>query len=556
MPLPTEEEWEQFDRLTEAFEWEWNLPEKFNATVYLCDRWADSGDRTAFVYRNELADEAGTVTFQELTEWTGKLANYFESVGVEKGDHIAINAPRVVETVVANLAAWRLGAISVPMSTLYGSDSLEYMLADTEADVCVVDSSNLETFREVRSEVDDISQTLLTGAAEPTTDEAAFWDVIDAESSGRNPVDTAAADDMVIMYTSGTTGDPKGVVHPHRSVIGQLPGIWANFFNCDLRDEDLIWSPMDLSFAGGLTQLIAGLYFGTTVLLYESGSGFEPETPLQLVESHGVTHTLLPPTSLRRMQGMVNPEDYDLDSLRLILSGGEALDTGTTEWVQHSLDATIHESYAQSEAWNLIVGDCTTHQPFRHGLMGYVIPGHEMVVLDPDTHDELDNGEVGELAIDRADPVIFTEYWNKPDRTAEKFVEDWMLTEDLVEMHEDGQVKFISRKDDVIISSGYRISPEEVQDSVGTHEAVVDAGVIGIPDDERGQIVKAFIVLRDEYTPSAELKDEIRQHVKQRLAKYKYPRDIVFVDELPLSPQGFIKRSVLHEWEADAESDA
>lgn len=541
-------EWDSLEQLRREFDWE--IPDRFNAAEFLCERWARDKRRIGVFYEDRTTDEAGTYTFWELSRLSNQLANYLAGRGVERGDRVGINVPRKRETLLSYLAAWKLGAVPVPLSTLFGPSGLGYRLSDSGAVTAVVDESNAEAFREVAPGLDTLENVLLVGDAAPQRGETHFWDALRDGSRHFEVADTAAEDDVILMYTSGTTGDPKGVLHAQRAIIGHLPGTITNGLNLEVRDDDVGWSPVEYSWAGTLSFIVAMWSFGIPLLAFESGEAFEPRQAFSLIEEYEVSVGTIPPSALRMMMQVSDPaEKYDLGSMRHIVSGGEALGESIPAWAADVFGATIHEAYGQTEIWNLVAGECAALFDTRPGWMGRPLPGHEMTILDPDTGAEVEPGEVGEIAIKRDDPTVLKEYWNKPDRTEEKFHGDWALTEDLGRRDEDDWYKFVSRKDDVIISSGYRIGPEEVEDVIATHEAVTDAGVIGVPDEERGTVPKAFVAVADGYEGTADLRREVQDLVREELAAYEYPREVEFIDELPRTTTGKVRRESLREQE-------
>lgn len=540
-----EQNWDSYDELRNTFEW--YVPDSFNAGRFLCDRWADRDVGAAIMYEDRTADAVGTVTFEQLRNRTNELANLLEERGLEKGDRIGVNVRRKREALFAYVAAWKAGLVPVPVSTLFGPDGIEYRLADSGARACIVDESNLADYREAIADIDGgIEHTLVVGDATLEGTEVDFWDALADASPTYSPVETRSEDDLILIYTSGTTGDPKGVRHAHRAVIGHLPGAITNGLNLEVRSDDVCWTPVEFSWAGSVTAIIRAWAFGIPLVAFESGESFDPDVAFSVLERYDVTVASVPASALRMMRDVNNPgETYDLDDLRLLLSGGESLGESIREWARSTFGVPINEVYGQSEIWNMIAGDCTALTEPRPGWFGRPLPGHDLSIVDPETAEPLPDGEVGEIAVDRSAPTVLKEYWNEPERTAEKFSGDLVLTGDLGKRGADGRFKFVSRKDDVIISSGYRIGPAEVEDSIASHEAVVDAGVVGVPDDERGTVPKAFVVLADDRRANEALESELRTYVRENLAAHEYPRYIEFVDELPRTTTGKIKRSAL-----------
>ena len=555
-----EAEWDDYDHLREAFEWE--VPERFNMAEYVCDRWGDHDRRADDIalYAEREDGEREEYSFREFQAITGRFANALADAGIERGDRIGVNAPQRPETVFAHVAAWKLGAVSVPLSTLFGPDALAYRLDDSDARACLVDASNVEAVREAATEVPSLEQLLTIGDVavdtdpSPVDDEVDFWDALEGRSSEFETVDTDAEDDAIIIYTSGTTGEPKGVRHAHRMLLGHLPLFLTTFCNLERRADDVYWTPAEWAWIASLFDVvIPGLYYGKPVVAYDGGP-FDPETAFEIIERYEVTNFFAPPTALRMLMQIDDPRArYDIDSVRVIPSGGESLGQSIVDWAEKTFDgAAVHEGYGQTEA-NLLVGDCTALAEFREGKMGLAAPGHDVQIVDPETAEpNVEPGEVGEIAVRYEDnPVCFKEYLNKPERTARKVRNGWLLTEDLGTVDEDGYFRFKSRTDDVIISAGYRIGPEEVEESLAGHDTVADAAVIGVPDDERGEVPKAYVVTAEGTDADAEdnLEATLQTHVRERLAQYEYPRAIEFVDELPKTATGKIRRADLRDRE-------
>ena len=539
-----EHSYEGYEKLRDDFEWE--VPDQFNMAWYVCDRWADDKGRVA-VFGEDESGEEETYTFWQLQNATNRLANYLRTQGVTRGDRVGINTPQRVETVISHIACWKLGAVSVPLSTLFGPDAIEYRLSDSSAVAAIVDESNIDDFREASDGL-SLNSVLTVGNVEPGENEQKFWKIIPEHARDFELVETDSEDDAIIIYTSGTTGDPKGVRHAHRMLLGHLPLFLTTFGNMEMHDDDVFWTPAEWAWVASLFDvLFPGLYYGKPVVAYNGGQ-FDPDTAFRIIEEYGVSNFFGPPTALRMM--MQTDPDYRVDTLRTIAGGGESLGQDIVEWAEETFGgAAVHEGYGQTEA-NMLVGDCTALLEFREEMMGRAGPGHEIAIVDPETAEAtVAAGDTGEIAVRyENNPVCFKEYWNKPEKTAAKVQNGWLLTEDLGWMDEDGYVAFESRKDDVIISAGYRIGPVEIEESLAEHEAVADVAVIGVPDDERGEVPKAFVVA-NAATPDDSLRESLRQHVRDRLAQYEYPREIEFVADLPKTSTGKVRRASLRERE-------
>jgi len=542
-----ERDWDSYEQLCEHFEWD--VPDQFNLVEYICDRWAEETPAAVGLYVQTPEGDREEYTYEELQQYSKQLANALAERGVSRGDRIALTATQTAETLLTHLAAWRLGAISVPLAPQFGPDALGYRVEDSGSSVCVVDHGNLETVESVRDDIPSLEHVLVTGDDRATEDVDGFWTALKEHDDDIETVRTDADDDAVLVYTSGTTGDPKGVRTPHRLHLGLLPGFVT--IHCDMQiDDGTVWrTPAGwgwmVFFVG-----IASLFYGASIVGYPGR--YDPETELELIQNYDVTNWFAPPTVIRMMMNEVeNPDQYDVTSVRTIPTGGEAVGRSIVDWSQDTFgDVTINEAYGQSEAL-LIVGECAALVDSREGMMGPRVPGHDVDIVDQQTAEPIEPGEVGEIAIrHEGNPVIFNGYWNMPERTEGKFAKGWLLTEDLGVKDEDGYFAFHSRKDDVIICSGYRVSPEELEEKLATHEAVSDAGVIGVPDDTRGNVPKAFVVVADGYEASDELRTNLQDYIKDRLAAYEYPRHIEFTVELPTTPvSGKIQRSKLEERE-------
>ena len=343
----------------------------------------------------------------------------------------------------------------------------------------------------------------------------------------------------MMIYTSGTTGQPKGALHGHRVLLGHLPG-FSLTHEFAPQPDDRVWTPSDWAWAGGLLNvLLPALYFGTPVV-FGPFRRFDPEEAFALMAEAGVRNAFLPPTAIKLMEGVERPLDRFDFRLRTIASAGESLGRGPFERAKGIFGRAINEFYGQTEC-NYVLGSCAALGVSRAGAIGKPVPGHTVAVIGPDGS-VLPPDETGEIAVRRPNPSMFLEYWRQPEATRDKFVGDWMLTGDQAVRDEDGYVHFIGRNDDVIISSGYRIGPGEVEDCLASHPAVALAAVVGKPDPVRTEIVEAFVTLKPGHRPSAALAEEIRLFVRARLSAAEYPREVIFVDEIPLTTSGKVIR--------------
>jgi len=399
---------------------------------------------------------------------------------------------------------------------------------------------NLEKILEIKSELPDLQTVFVT--AGDAGDQVDFWEALNKGADAFEPVQTRAADPALIIYTSGTTGPPKGALHAHRVLLGHLPGVEFphNFFP---QADDLFWTPADWAWIGGLIDvLFPSWHHGIPVLAYRARK-FDPEFAFDLMARHRVRNAFIPPTALKMMRQVPRPKERHDFSLRSVGSGGETLGEELLAWGQSSLGVAINEFYGQTEA-NLVVGNCADIMTIRPGSMGKQIPGHTVAIIDSAGRPQ-PPGTIGSIAVRRPDPVMFLEYWQNPKATADKYIGDWALTGDLGQKDEDGYIWFVGRDDDLITSAGYRIGPGEIEDCLLKHPAVSMAAVIGVPDEVRTQVVKAFIVLKTGLEGDSRLENEIKEFVRTRLAAHEYPRLIEFTPELPMTATGKIIRKDL-----------
>jgi acetyl-CoA synthetase len=472
---------------------------------------------------------------------------------VRRGDRIAVILPQRPETIVAHMAAYRLGAIAVPLSFLFGADALEYRLADSQARAAFVDPQSLPNLAPIRDRLPDLA--LVVGVAGAVARGVTAWEDLLAE--GRPAFDAVAtrpSDPALIIYTSGTTGPPKGALMPHSCVLGNLPG-FVHSHDGYPQQGDLFWSPADWAWTGGLMDaLLPTLYFGQPIVGYRGR--FDPDTAFRLIERYQVRNTFLFPTALKLMM-KAHPlprERFDVN-LRSIMSAGEAVGTTVFEWAQRALGVTINEMFGQTEL-NYIVGNSHTLWPAKPGSMGRPYPGHRIAVID-DKGKEVPRGEPGEIAVHRvapdgaADPVFFLEYFRNPEGTRRKYTGDWCRTGDVAVMDADGYLWYQGRSDDVFKVAGYRVGPSEIENCLVRHPAVANAAVIPVPDETRGNVVKAFVVLAQGHEASAALVEALQQHVRRFLAPYEVPKAIEFIDALPMTTTGKVQRKVLRERERE-----
>jgi len=503
----------------------WSIPERFNLGA-ACSDAHPPGDLALVT---ELADgSVRMTTFGQIAERSNRLARHLRSLGVARGDRVGVIVPQSEATGLAHLAVWKLGAVSLPLASLFGPDALAYRLEDAEVAAVITSPENAHKLAGLQAEVPIVT----TGQG---------FDAILADGDPAFPVaDTAAEDPAYLIYTSGTTGQPKGALHAHRSLHGHLPG-FELYYEFAPQPGDLIWTPADWAWIGGLMDvLVPAWYFGMTVLTAEHD--FEPHSAVELMSRHRVTLAFIPPTGLKMMRAA--GAEHDGLSLRAIFTGGEPLGEELLTWTRTHLGVGINEGYGQTEC-NLVLGNCGSMWPVRAGSMGRPLPGHEVAIMDDDGTRLV--GKAGEVCVRSPDPVMMLRYWNRPEATANKYRDGWLLTGDMGIEDEDGYFWFVSRKDDVISSMGYRIGPGEIEESLLGHPAVAMCAVIGVPDEIRGQVPAAFVVVRDGHQPGDTLAAELQEHVRTRLAAHEVPRRITFMDDLPRTTTGKIMRRALRD---------
>jgi acetyl-CoA synthetase len=530
-----------YDALVAGFAW--SIPKRYNIGVDICDRWATRDPGRAAILEVSAEGGIATTTFAGLRDASNRLASALSGRGVGTGDRIAVLLPQSAAVVIAHAAAYKLGAIALPLAGLFGPDALRYRLLNAGARALITDGSGLRKLAGIRAGLPDLDTVVsLDDAGEGALDYAAL---AAGGDSGFEPVVTGADDPALMIYTSGTTGPAKGALHAHRVLLGHLPG-WAMMHDFPPRPGDLMWTPSDWAWAGGLLNVVMpSLHHGVPVVA-QPHARFAPEAALGLIQDLGITNAFLPPTALRMLRSVAKPrERFDLTRLRNIASAGEALGPETFAWAERELGLIIGEAYGQTEC-NLVLAACREAGVARPGSTGRPVPGHRVAILRPDGS-EADIDEPGEICVARPDPVMFLRYWNQPEATERKFSGDWMLTGDQARRDADGYVHFVGREDDLITSAAYRIGPTEIEDCLGGHPAVALAAVIGKADALRTQIVKAFVVLRPGFLPSEALAAEIQAFVRERLSAHEYPREIAFRESLPMTTTGKIIRRQLRD---------
>ncbi|SOZ50112.1 putative AMP-dependent synthetase and ligase [Cupriavidus taiwanensis] len=553
---------DDYRALYESFRWE--IPAQFNIAEACCGRWArdpTTMDRIA-VYTEHEDGLRNAHSFAYIQAEANRLSAALRALGVARGDRVAIVMPQRIETVIAHMAIYQLGAIAMPLSMLFGPEALAYRIAHSEAGVAIADETSIDNLLAARPECPTLATVIAAGDARGRGDHD--WDLLLAAQLPSFVAEQTKADEAaVLIYTSGTTGPPKGALIPHRALIGNLTGFVCSQ-NWYPQHDDVFWSPADWAWTGGLWDaLMPALYFGKPIVGYQGR--FSAERAFELLERYAVTNTFLFPTALKQMMKAC-PEPrrhYDI-RLRALMSAGEAVGETVFAWCRDALGVLVNEMFGQTEI-NYIVGNCTAQNdderlgwPARPGSMGRPYPGHRVQVVDDEGRPCApgEDGEVAVCATDGAghpDPVFFLGYWKNEAATAAKYAERdglrWCRTGDLARVDADGYLWYQGRADDVFKSSGYRIGPSEIENCLLKHPAVSNCAVVPSPDPERGAVVKAFVVLTPSVARSfdgdAALVAELQAHVRGQLAPYEYPKAIEFIDQLPMTTTGKIQRRVL-----------
>ncbi|WP_408058453.1 acyl-CoA synthetase [Undibacterium griseum] len=527
----------------------WEVPLYFNIAEACCRRWASETKRTA-IYHEDSAGNTSRLSYAGLSKAANQLSHLLQLQGVQRGDVVACIMPQRPETAITIMACLQMGAIVMPLSFLFGPEALEYRLQHSEAKALILDSSGLDAYLSIARSCPHL-QTLITVDCPhaPADFPHLEWE----NYLPQMPVDfemiqTRATDPAILIYTSGTTGAPKGALIPHSAIIGNLTGFVAsqNWFP---KKKDVFWSPADWAWTGGLMDaLLPSLYFGQPIVGYQGR--FTAETAFYLLEKYKITNTFLFPTALKMMM-KAEPaprEKYKL-KLRAIMSAGEAVGDAVFHWCEQALNVIPNEMFGQTEM-NYIVGNSHQQWPAHPGSMGRPYPGHQVAVIDDDGK-PVGAGVTGEVAMHRfdihghPDPVFFLGYWKNDSATRDKFSGDWCRTGDLAYADADGYLWYQGRADDMFKAAGYRIGPSEIENCLVKHPAVANTAVVPKPDKERGNLVKAYVVLSPGYKASDKLIMELQKHVKGKLAPYEYPKEIEFIDALPMTTTGKVQRRVL-----------
>jgi len=571
----------------------WQVPAQFNMAQACCARWAARAEtaKNIAVHTYQSGSESTFNTFAKLQDRANRLSNVLVGMGVQPGDRVAIVLPQRFESAVAYIAVLQMGAVAMPLSQLFGPDALAFRLQDSAAVVAIGDAQTLANVQAVRAQCPALRKVLgvALGPKAQHLADATYAKALGAASNQFAMVATRADAPAILIYTSGTTGNPKGALIPHQALIGNLTGFLCsqNWFGFDMAAQGepanglrqltdpghlptgssaVFWSPADWAWTGGLMDaLLPSLFFGRPIVAFHGR--FSPQAALELLRDCGVTHTFLFPTALKAMMkafpgtaSQTVNQQFGL-KLQAIMSAGEAVGDAVFDYCEAQLGVTVNEMFGQTEI-NYIVGNCAALWPPKPGSMGMGYPGHRLAVID-DTGRECPAGVVGDVAVNRydihgrPDPIFFLGYWKNAASTLAKFTGDWCRTGDLASRDEQGYLWYQGRSDDVFKAAGYRIGPGEIENCLVKHPAVANAAVVPKPDAARGTVVKAYVVLSPDFAAAradhagpkarfdADLIEQLQDHVRDKLAPYEYPKEIEFIEALPMTTTGKVQRRVL-----------
>ncbi len=538
---------DDYDLLHTQFRW--YVPARFNIAQDCCRRWAadPATAQTTAILCDDGAGATVRTSFAQLQAQADALSQALVAQGVRRGDRVAIVLPQCVATAAAHMAIYQMGAVAMPLSILFGPDALEYRLQDSEAVAAIVDESVAHTVRDLQASCPALMRLWVVSAVgeyAPTLPVCVRF----------KPVNTRADDPAVLIYTSGTTGPAKGALIAHRALIGNLTGFVAsqNWFGfAQPKDtQSVFWSPADWAWTGGLMDaLLPSLYFGKPIVACRAR--FSADLAFDLMQRHAVTHTFLFPTALKAMMKAYPRPAFKL-CLQAIMSAGEAVGETVFAWCETALGVRVNEMFGQTEV-NYIVGN-SNRWPAKAGSMGRGYPGHQVAVIN-EAGTVCAPNELGDVAVNRydrhghLDPVFFLAYWKREQATLDKYTGDWCRTGDLATQDTDGYLWYQGRSDDMFKAAGYRIGPSEVENCLLKHALVANAAVVPKPDRERGAVVKAFVVLVAGSVGSEALIAELQAHVRGKLAPYEYPKEIEFIEALPMTTTGKVQRKVLRDLE-------
>lgn len=521
----------------------WAVPEYYNFATDVIDQWAKDPSHLAMWWIDDQGHEIKK-TFLDFSLATKKVANLLASQGVKKGDVVVILLPRCIEWWETFVGCLRLGAIAAPGTTQLTPKDIEYRVQTSGAVCLITDDANASKVDEIAENCPVLQRKITVGSPRPGWID--YHEALAGASADFEPVPTKSDDNAIIYFTSGTVGYPKMTLHTHTSYpLGHL--VTGKYW-LDLKPDDLHWNLSDTGWAKAAWSSLFGPWQCGAALFVHHSSRFDPARTLEILQNYPITTLCGAPTNYRMMV-LEDLDRYTFPTLRHCVGAGEPLNPEVIEVWKKATGLTIRDGYGQTETV-VICGNFPVIEP-RFGSMGKPTPGFDLQIVD-DEGNILPNNTEGNVAV-RVKPErplgLFKEYWKDPERTASCFIGDWYLTGDKAYRDDDGYFWFVGRADDVILTAGYRVGPFEVESALIEHPAVAESAVVSSPDEVRGEIIKAFIILAPGYEPGEELAKEIQEFVKNSTAPYKYPRKIEFVDSLPKTISGKIRRIELRERE-------
>ena len=524
------------------------IPEYFNFGFDVVDKWAQDRTKMALISVDSTGKHARYHTFWDLKILSDKYANVLKSQGIKKGDRVFVMLPRIPEWYVVMLGSFKIGAIPMPATTLLTAKDIEYRITQADASMAITDFENSDKVNSAAGGCPTLKSLVVVGGDRQGW--FSFADQIESASTVLDTIEPTRSDDPLLIYfTSGTVGYPKMVVHTQAScAIGHI--LTAKYWH-DLKPTDLMWTLSDTGWAKAAYGKLFGQWsIGAAVMQHDARGRFDAQMTLEMIGRYGVTSFCAPPTAYRMMV-LEDLSQYEFEYLRHCTGAGEPLNPEVMKQWEDGTGLKIYDGYGQTETV-LLVGNFRCNK-IKPGSMGKPVPGFTIRIVD-DNGNEVPDGEEGQIAVkikpDR--PVgLFKEYWRSPEAMAASFAGDWYFTGDKAYKDADGYFWFVGRADDVIISAGYRIGPFEVESALIEHPAVAESAVVASPDEMRGEVVKAFVILAPGYLPSEELVENLQNHVRNTTAPYKYPRLVEFVSELPKTVSGKIRRVELRQTEFD-----
>ncbi len=518
------------------------IPKNANMAADTVGRVAqtEKSQRIALIHEN-LDGSLETYTFAQLDDLASRFAVSLTELGVRRGDPVAIHTAQGPQTAIAHLAVYKLGGIALTVTHLYGEETIKHIINDSGTRVLITRSEYWTTLRDACRNLSTLEHRIVYGS--PSADEIDFDECLTASREGFEPVMTQSEEPAILMYTSGSTGKAKGIVHAHRLLHAYRPSLTL-VYNLELNyPNGVFWTPSDWAWVGGLYDVVLPAWqHGQTVV--SCNHRFSAKWAFEFLQRHRITHSFLTPTALKRLAQVTKPRENWQFSLRVVCTGGESLPEEILRWAVEELNVVCNEFYGLTE-FSDSIGCCARLFPPVPGSMGRVFPGHSVAIID-ESGNELPDDTLGEIAVwTPGEPCLFLRYWGESGVPERMKIGHWLKSGDLALRDQNGYFWYKGRADDLIKSSGYRIGPNEVEETLIAHRDVSDAAVVGKPDPERGEIVMAFVRLNDGVPQNEETRQQLQLFVKQRLAFYKFPRLIEFVDELPMTTTGKIRRRQL-----------